>query len=273
MRITRRTLYILLFVSSAVLFPTADFAAMHRDTFAAGVELRVLSANGMRQVMLDLAPKFERATGHRLNISIDSGGLIVKRVEGGETADVVMINRVGIERLTEMGKVVRGSVTDLAASGVGVAVRRGAPKPDISSPEAFRRAMLAAKSIACTDPAIGGSSGVHIAKVFERLGISEEVRPKLVLVRTPQQAKTMPGDMVAAGKAEIALHQMQELMAVPGIDIVGPLPGALQERFVFSAAIMTQANDVEAAKAFIEFLRTPEARAVIKAKGMEPIIP
>jgi molybdate transport system substrate-binding protein len=273
MRTIRRALRILLFAGLAVLFPPADFATQHRDTLAAGVEVRVLSANGMRQVMMDLAPKFERATGHRLNISIDSGGLIVKRVEGGETADVVMINRLGIDRLAETGKVVRGSIADLAASGVGVAIRKGSPRPDISSPEAFRRAMLAAKTISYTDPAVGGSSGVHIAKVFERLGITQEVRPKLVLVRTPQQAKTMPGDMVAAGKAEIALHQMQELMAVPGIDIVGPLPGALQERFVFSAAVMTGAGNVEAAEALIEFLRTPEARAVIKAKGMEPIIP
>ena len=235
--------------------------------------MRVLSAVGMRQVMLDLGPKYERATGHRLKVSFDSGGVILKRIESGETADIVMINRSGIERLIGAGKVVRASVTDLATSGVGVAVRKGAPKPDISTPEAFKQAMLRAKSIACPDPALGGSSGVHIAKVFERLGISEEVKPKLVFISTPEQANTMPGHMVAEGKAEVALHQMQELMAVPGIEIVGPLPGELQETFVFSAAIMTDANDAKAAKALIKFLRTPEARAVIKAKGMEPAKP
>jgi molybdate transport system substrate-binding protein len=158
-------------------------------------------------------------------------------------------------------------------SRVGVAVRKGTSKPDISTPEAFRRAMLEAKTIACPDPALGGSSGVHIAKVFEQLGISEAVKPKLVYVSTPEQAQTMPGHVVAEGKAGIALHQMQELMAVPGIEIVGPLPGDLQETFVFSAAIMTDANDVKAAKALVDFLRTPEARAVIKAKGMEPAKP
>lgn len=270
MRRTKFTFCISLFVSLAVLFPFADFVGPRRHTYATGAEVRVLSAVGMREVMLDLGPKFERATGHRLKVSFDSGGVILKRLERGETTDVVMINRSGIERLSGTGRLVQGSVTDLAASVVGVAVRKGAPKPDISTPEAFRRAMLGAKTIACPDPALGGSSGVHIAKVFERLGISEAVKSKLVVVSTPEQAQTMPGQVVAQGKAEIALHQMQELMAVPGIEIVGPLPGDLQETFVFSAAIMADANDVKAARALIEFLRTPEARAAIKAKGMEP---
>ena len=273
MRRTQYTLCTSLFIGLAVLFPLADFAVPRRHTFAAGAEVRVLSAVGMRQVMLDLGPKFERATGHRLKVSFDSGGVILKRLEGGETADLIMINRSGVERLSGAGRVVQGSVTDLAASVGAVAVRKGAPKPDISTPKAFRRAMLEAKTIACPDPALGGSSGVHIAKVFERLGISEAVRPKLVFVSKPGQAHTMPGHLVAEGKAEVALHQMQELMAVPGIEIVGPLPGDLQERFVFTAAVMTGAHDVKAARALIEFLRTPEARAVIKAKGMEPAIP
>ena len=273
MRKTRHTPHISLFICLAVSFPFTNLAATGRNTFATGAEVRVLSAVGMRQVMLDLGPKFERATGHKLKVSFDSGGVILKRFERGESADVVMINRSGIEGLAEAGRVVQGSVTDLATSKVGVAVRKGAPKPDISTPEAFKLAMLKAKTIACPDPALGGSSGVHIAKIFERLGISEAVRPKLVFVNTPGQAQTMPGHLVAKGKVEIALHQMQELMAVPGIDIIGPLPGDLQETFVFSAAIMTGANDVKAAKALIEFLRTPEARAVIKAKGMEPAIP
>ena len=233
MRRTQPTPRISLFIGFAVLFTFASFAAPRRNTSAAAAEVRVLSAVGMRQVMLDLGPKFERATGHRLNVSFDSGGVILKRLERGETADVVMINRSGIEGLNGAGRVVRGSVTDLATSVVGVAVRRGTPKPDVSTPEAFRRAMLKAKTIACPDPALGGSSGVHIAKVFERLGISEAVKPKLVFVSTPEQPQTMPGHVVAEGKAEIALHQMQELMAVPGIEIVGPLPVDLQGTFVF----------------------------------------
>ena len=270
MRRTQFSFSTSLFIGLAVLFPLADSTVPRKHTFAIDADVRVLSAVGMRQVMLELGPKFERTTGHRLKVSFDSGGVILKRLERGEAADVVMINRSGIERLSAAGRLVQGSVTDLATSVVGVAVRKGAPKPDISTPEAFSRAMLAAKTIACPDPALGGSSGVHIAKVFERLGISEAMKTKLVFVSTPEQEQTMPGYVVAQGKAEIALHQMQELMAVPGIEIVGPLPGDLQETFVFSAAIMTDANNVKAARALIEFLRTPEARAAIKTKGMEP---
>ena len=239
----------------------------------ADAEVRVLSAVGMRQVMLDLAPKFERATGHKLTISFDSAGQIVNRIEGGETVDLVIIPRTSIDRLTKASHLLADSATDLATSRVGVAVRKGAPKPDISSPAAFKRAMLDARTIACPDPALGGSSGVHIAKVFKQLGIAEALKPKLVLSSTPGQATAMPGYMVATGKAEIALHQMQELMAVPGIEIVGPLPGDLQETFVFTAAIMVKAEKSDAAKKLIKFLRTPEAMAVIKAKGMGPIIP
>jgi molybdate transport system substrate-binding protein len=248
-------------------------AADSKDTLAAGAEVRVLSAVGMRQVILDIRPKFERVTGHRLTISFDSGAAILKRLEGGETADVVMIPRSGIDRLAGEGKLLAGSAIDLAVSRVGVAVRKGSPKPDISSPEAFKRAMLAAKTIACPDPALGGSSGVHIAKVFERLGIADALKSKLLFVSTPDQATTMPGHLVAIGRAEIALHQMQELMAVPGIEIVGPLPGDLQGTFLFSAAVMVRARDVKAAKALVEFLGAPEAKAVIKAKGMDPAIP
>ena len=273
MRSNQRALFILLIIGLAVSPQSADFAAQNRDALPAKAEVRVLSAVGMRQVMLDLGPKFERATGFSLNISFDSGAVILKRLEGGEIADVVMIPRSGIDRLAGEDKLVADSVTDVAMSHVGLAVRKGALKPDISSPEAFKRAMLNAKTIACPDPALGGSSGVHISKVFERLGIADVVKPKLVFVSTPDQATTMPGHLVANGEVEIALHQMQELMAVPGIEIVGPLPGDLQGTFLFSAAVMVGAKNVNAAKALVDFLRTPEAKALIKAKGMDPTIP
>ena len=273
MRSKRNALLILPFIGLAVTAPFADPAARKGDALAARAGVRVLSAVGMRQVISDLGPKFERATGQRLKVSFDSGAVILKRLEGGEDADVVMIPRSGIERLAAEGELLAGTAADLATSRVGVAVRKGSPKPDISTPEAFKRMMLAAKTIACPDPALGGSSGVHIAKVFERLGIAEAVRPKLVLVSTPDQEATMPGRLVARGEAEVALHQMQELMAVPGVEIVGPLPGDLQATTVFSAAIMTGAKDDTAAKALVDFLRTPESAKVIKAKGMEPATP
>lgn len=195
----------------------------------------------------------------------------MNRIEAGETVDVVIVPRAGIERLAQTGRVLPGSGFDLASSVAGVAVRKGSPKPDISSVEAFRHALLDAKSVARPDPAMGGSSGVHIADVLERLGIAEEVGSKSLLASRPGDARGMPGYYVADDHAEIALHQIQELMAVPGIDIVGQFPADLQETFVFSAGVMTDTKQAAAARALIDFLRTEEARSVIKAKGMEPV--
>ena len=237
---------------------------------AQAAEVKVLSAVGMREVMLDLGPKFERASGHTLVTRFDAGGVIVNRVQGGEAVDVVLVPRAGLERLSQSGKIVAGSGADLASSIAGVAVRQGAAKPDISTPEAFKRALLAARSISRPDPSLGGSSGVHIARVLERLGIANEVQPKSVIASRPDERRDMPGAMVADGRAEMALHQVQELMAVAGIDIVGPFPAELQETFVFSGGVVTGAGSVEAARALIDFLRTPEAIALIQAKGMQP---
>lgn len=258
---------------SLVAAATTGLILLLTSIVAEAAEVKVLSAVGMRQVMLDLGPKFERATGHTLTMTFDSGGAIVKRIEAGEILDVVMIPRSGVERLTEVRKVIPGSVANLASSNVGLAVRKGVPKPDISTPEAFKRALLSAKSIARPDPALGGSSGVHIAKVLERLGIADEVNAKSVISNRPGDPRAMPGYAVADGRAEVALHQIQELIAVPGIEIVGPFPGDLQGTFLFSAGVTTVAKEAELAKALINFLRTQDARAVIKAKGMNPANP
>jgi len=236
---------------------------------AQAAEVKVLSAIGIQEVMEDLGPKFERATGHTLAITFGSLGAVVKRVQDGETSDVVIIPRQGIDRFVKDGKAVAANVTVLARSGIGVAVRKGAPKPDISSPEALKRTLLAAKSITYTDPALGGASGIHFAKVLERLGIVNETKPKTVLAKPGDET----GVLVANGKAEIGVYPFQGLIPVAGIEIVGPLPGDLQETIVFSAAIMTGAKDAGASKALVNFLCTPEAATVIKAKGMEPPTP
>lgn len=242
---------------------------------ARAAEVKVLSAIGMRQVMLDLGPKFERATGYKLAIAFDSTGLMAKRVASDEQVDVVLINRSAIGILEKDGKVIASSVTPIAASVAAVAVRRGADKPDISSPEAFRRMLLSAKSVARPSPSVGGSSGDHIAKVLEQLGIAEQVNAKSVIVMTGTagQVADSPGEAVAKGKAEVALHQLQELMAVPGLEIVGPFSGELQGNFVFSAALGANAQEAKGGKALIEFFRTSAAKSVMKAKGMEPITP
>ncbi len=231
-------------------------------------ELKVLSALALQPVMEDLGPKFERVTGHKLVITFGPLGGIVKLVQDGVAGDVVMIPQPGIERLAKDGKVVAGTENILARSGSGVAVRKGAPKPDISSPEALKRTLLAAKSISYSDPAGGGASGVHFAKVLDRLGIAEEMKPKTIFPKSG-----FPGQMVANGEAELGVGTLQGLMAVTGIELVGPLPGDLQDTLVFVAAIMANAPQAEAGKALIEFLRTPESAKVIMAKGMEPATP
>jgi len=231
-------------------------------------ELKVISAVAVQPAMEDLGPKFERATGHKLAITFDPIGRVVKRIQDGETADVIIIPSQGIEGFVKEGKAAAGNVTVIARSGMGVAVRKGALKPDISSSEAFKRAMRAAKSINVTDPARGGVATAYIMKVFERLGIAEEMKSKLVYAKVPGAAGVALE--VVNGEAEIALNQLQEFMPVAGIEIVGPFPGDLQLATVFSAAIMDGATNVDVAKALINFLRTPEAASVIKAKGLEP---
>ena len=236
---------------------------------AESAEIKVLCANGMQTVMEDLAPKFERATGHKLLITFATGGATVKLAGGGEPADVVIAPHRGIDGLVKDGKVAADAVTAIASTGISVAVRKGAPKPDISSPEALKHALLAAKSITYLNPADGGASGIHFAKVLDRLGIANEMKSKTVFA--PKAGAV--GAFVASGEAEIGVIQYQLLFSVPGIEIVGPLPGDLQDSTVFSGAILGRSRDATASRTLISFLRSPEAAAVIKAKGMEPVAP
>jgi molybdate transport system substrate-binding protein len=232
-------------------------------------EIKVLAANGIQAVVEDLGPKFERATGHKLAITFSTGGATVKRAQDGEAADVVIAPRSGIDSLVKNGKVSADNVTALASTGISLAIRKGTPKPDISSPEALKRTLLSAKSITYLNPADGGASGIHFAKVLDRLGIVNEMKSKTIFA--PQTGAV--GVLVANGEAEIGVLQFQLLFSVPGIEVVGPLPGDLQDSTIFSAAIMGSTREAEASKAFITFLRTPEAAAIIKAKGMEPAAP
>jgi len=236
---------------------------------AEAAELKVLSAIAMTPVMEELGLKFERATGHKLAITFATLGAAVKRVQGGETFDLVIIPQPGIDGFVKDGKASGANVTLLARSHAGVAIRQGTPKPDISSAEALKRTLLAAKSITYSNPAHGGPIGIHVAKVLERLGIADEMKLKTVFLSKAGAV----GVLVANGEAEIALGQIQELIPVAGIEVVGPLPADLQQTTVFSAAVMAGTKQAEAGKTLINFLRTPEAAAVIKAKGMEPANP
>ena len=227
---------------------------------AGAADIKVLSSNGMHSVLHDVVPEFERASGHRLSIVYDTANAIHNRIKSGETADLVILTAPVIDELTKQGRVVAGGNRDLASSGVGIAVRAGAPKPDISTVEALKRALLNAKSIAYTGT---GASGIYFAGVIERLGIAAQVKAK---ARIP--AGGLVGELVARGEAEMAVQQIPELMSVPGIDLVGPLPPELQNITVLRAGIIADA--APAAQALLEFLYTPGVARVIKAKGMQP---
>jgi molybdate transport system substrate-binding protein len=235
--------------------------------FVDAAEIKVLSAVAMKPALDDLAREFEQTSGHKVTVAYATAGIVRDRIRGGETVDVAIMPRSAFDPLLAEGKIDPGSATRVAQSLVAVAVRTGAPKPDISSVEAFKRTLLAAKSIVYPDPTKGGATGIHAARVIERLGITEQMKPKTTLTPAGEYA-----EVLAKGEAEIAIVQPIVVMNFPGIDLVGPLPAELQNTtdFVFLAGIAASAKEPDAAKGFIQYLLTPAAAHVIKAKGMEP---
>jgi molybdate transport system substrate-binding protein len=232
------------------------------------IEIKILSSTAMKTVFEELAPAFERLTGNRLAVTLGPSLRLEKELAEGAAADMAIVSASGARDLIGAGKMVAGSAVDIAKSAIGVAVQKGAPKPDISTVEGFKRAMLATKSIACSKPVGGGQSGVHLAKVFAQLGIAEVMQAKAKY--GAGGAAGLAGLVVLRGEADIGIQQMAELMAVAGIDVVGPLPAELQMVTPFVAGIPANASHAEAARAVIAFLTTPQAKAVIKAKGLEP---
>jgi len=224
--------------------------------------MRVLCTNGLKTVMLDLAPEFERAIGTKAVITWGSANGLLKELEAGAGGDLAILTAEAIDGLIKDGKVVVGSRVDLARSGIGGAVRKGAHKPVIGAPDALRRALLAAKSVAHSKT---GMSGIYFPTVLARLGIADEMKPKIV---TPEPG-TPVGEVVAKGGAEIGVQQISELLPVAGIEIVGPLPAALQRITIFSAGVLTAAKEPEAARALVQFVATA-SRPLLKDKGLEP---
>ena len=224
--------------------------------------MKVLCTNGVKSVMLDLVPAFERATGSKLAITWGSANGLLQELDAGAGGDLVILTAEAIEDLIKQGKVVAGSRVDIARSGIGVAVRKGAGKPDIGSPEALKRALLAAKSVAHSKT---GMSGIYFPTVLARLGIADEMKSKIV---TPDPG-TPVGEVVANGGAEIGIQQISELLPVAGVEIVGPLPAALQKITTFSAGLLAAAKEPDAAKALVKFVAA-QSPPLLKAKGLEP---
>jgi molybdate transport system substrate-binding protein len=231
---------------------------------AAAVEIKLLTAGAMRAVALDLLPQFEKQTGHKVSIDNATAGTLAKRIEGGEAFDVAVITPKVLDALAEKGKIVRGSQVALAKVGMGVAVKQGAPLPDIGTVDALKRTLLAAKSVAYIDPKAGGSSGIYFDGLLERLGIADQIRPKAKLKQGGYVA-----ELVANGEAEIAVHQISEIVPVKGAVLAGPLPAEVQNFTVYAAGLSAAAKEPAAAKALIDHLSGPAAATILRAKGMD----
>jgi molybdate transport system substrate-binding protein len=235
---------------------------------ANAAEIRVMISGGLTAAFNALVPEFERTTGHKVITAYGPSmgttpNAIPVRLERGEPADVLIMVGYALGDLIKQGKVVADSRVDLVNSKIGIAVKAGAPKPDISSPDALRRALLTAKSVAYSDSA----SGVYIStEMFSKLGIADEMRDKARKIPA-----TPVAEIVARGEAEIGFQQISELKPVAGVDIVGPLPDELQKVTVFSAGIAGVSKEPEAGKALIKFLASPAARGTIVGSGLEPI--
>jgi molybdate transport system substrate-binding protein len=228
-----------------------------------GGEIKVLSATAMKAVLTELTPEIERATSRKLSVAYTTSGGIAKRVAAGEFADLTILAATEMAGLTAQGKVVAASTAEIARSNIGVGVRKGAPKPDISSTNAFKRALVAAKTVAYTDPAAGGASGTYLAGLLEKLGVTDQIVAKLAA----GGPDGLVGTIVARGDAEIGLHQIPELIAA-GVDVVGPLPPELQQPTAYRAGILATARQQGAAKTLLALLTAAPAIAAIRAEGM-----
>ena len=230
-------------------------------------EIKVLTTRAMNHVLTELAGAFERTSEHKITLILAPPNEIKRRIVNGEIADVVMSGSGIIKDLVQQGKIAPGDQLTLARVGRGVAVRAGAAKPDISSVEAFRRTLLAAKSIVYTDPAVA-PGGIYVEKVLDRLGIAKEIKAKAIL--NARAATTPNAEIVARGEAELGIQLISEIVSVPGAELLGPFPPELQAMNVISAGIVTTAREPDAARVLFKFLTSPAAAAVIKAAGMEP---
>lgn len=237
-------------------------ALLAQGVAATAAEVKVMAGGAMSGAFGELLPQFERATGHKIVIQYGATGPLKRQIEAGEAFDLAIFGSDGVDDLIKQGKIVRDTRLDIARVGIGVAVREGAPKPDISSVDAFKNTLLNVKSMTYADGAVGS----HFAKVLDRLGIAEQVKAKI----KPNPQNRVP-EVVAAGEVDLAIGAAPSLLSAKGVQLVGLLPAELQNWFVNTAGISAAAKQPDAAKALLKHLTTPEAAAVTSAKGMEPL--
>ena len=226
---------------------------------ASAADVTLLCSNALKSVLEELGPQFEKASGHKLKIEYGSTGPLKVQIEKEQPFDVAILGVETIDELLKSGKLASGSRVDIARSGMGVAIRKGAPKPELGTTQAFKQALLKAQTIAYSE---GGLTGIYIKGLVERLGIAEELKSK---IRSGRGA-----EMVGEGKAEIGLTQVSEILPVAGAELAGPLPPELQQYTVFPGVLSAAALQAEAGQALLKFLKSPDAAQVLKAKGLEP---
>jgi molybdate transport system substrate-binding protein len=231
---------------------------------ASAAEIKVLTTGAFKQVLMALVPEYEKATGNKVVVDNGTVGQLQTRVDGGEAFDVLVLSPKGIDDYIKSGKIAAGSNARVGKVGVGVMVKEGTPKPDIGTVDAFKQALLKAKTVGYIDPASGGSSGIYVADLLVKLGIADQIKPKAKL-----QKGGHVSDLVSAGEAEIGIHQIGEIIGQPGVTLVGPLPAEIQNYTVYAVGVGAHAKEAEAAKAFIKVLTGPSAAAVLKSKGLE----
>jgi molybdate transport system substrate-binding protein len=249
--------------SSVLLLFVAGGLAILAVPSVRAADIKVLASNGVKAALEELAPAFERETGNKLVLSFGLAAALKRQIESGEAFDVAILTSAGIEDLAKQGKVDGGSRAAIARSGVGIGIRKGGPRPDIATPDAFKRTMLSAKSISWAKE---GQSGIYFAGLLERIGIAGQMKPKVV----PAASGAEVGKLVASGQVEFGVILVNELMTAPGVEVLGPLPPELQSYTAFHAGVASGSKNSSAAKALIKFLTAPSAGAVFKAKGQEP---
>jgi molybdate transport system substrate-binding protein len=230
---------------------------------AGAAEIKLSVSNALKSTMEELAPQFEKATENKLTITFGAAAELKTAIEKGAPVDVALLTEAVTDDLVKEGKLAAAGRADIARSGAGVAARKGAPKPDISTAESFKRALLEAKSIGFVE---AGATAPYIKSLFDRLGIADQVKPKLKPLPTSNPA----ANAVANGEAELGITQISEILPYAGAELVGPLPAELQLYTVYPAAVAAGTKEPEAAKALIKFMTSPAAITVLKAKGLSP---
>jgi len=255
MSLTRTTL------CCALVLGAAAWAGAGR---AEALELQVISAGAMRSIVTELAAAFEKETGHTVKLTFGTVGVIKAKLAEATPVDVVIMTDEAMKDMTRQGAVVEGSWTAIGRTGIGVAVREGAPKPDIGSPEALKQTLLSTKSLVYVDPAQGGTSGIHFAGVLQKLGIADAVKSKTTLV-----PGGYPAELVARGDVELVVHQISEIIPVKGVTLVGPLPKELQKTTVYAAGVTVGSASRPTSGAFVAFLARPDFKPKLAAAGLD----